>query len=110
VALGLGAQRLRRRLLFKIHDSADVCRVGLQLSDRERPYDFGYGFVDWGGDLDGFSLFDDPAVEGVNFYSAASDDVLEEAGATGSEGLGSGDEFCVELGGIGSVGDVDELL
>ena len=63
-----------------------------------------------GGDFDVLAALDDPAVEGVDFYSAAADHVLQQRGAAGAEGLGAGDQLGVELCGIAAVGDIDEAL
>ena len=63
-----------------------------------------------GGDFYVLAAVGDPAVEGVDFDSAAADHVLQQRGAAGAEGLGAGDQLCVELCGIAAVGDINEAL
>ena len=87
-----------------------ICGVGAERADGEGADDLGDRGVRWGGDFDVLAALDDPAVEGVDFYSAAADYVLQQRGAAGAEGLGAGDQLGVELCGIGAVGDIDEAL
>ena len=87
-----------------------ICGVGAERADGEGADDLGDRGVRWGGDFDVLAAVDDPAVEGVDFYSAAADHVLQQRGAAGAEGLGAGDQLGVELCGIAAVGDIDEAL
>ena len=87
-----------------------ICGVGAERAYGEAADDFGDRGVRWGGDFYLLAAVDDPAVEGVDFYSAAADHVLEQRGAAGAEGLCAGDQLGVELCGIAAVGDIDEAL
>ena len=88
----------------------EICGVGAQRADGEGADDLGDRGVRWGGDFDVLAALDDPAVEGVDFYAAAADDVLEQRGAAGAEGLGTGDQLGIELCRNAAVGDIDAAL
>ena len=91
-------------------DFLEIGGVGAEGADGEGADDFGDGVVAGGGDFYVLAAVYDPAVEGVDFYAAAADHVLQQRGAAGAEGLGAGDQLGVELCGIAAVGDIDEAL
>ena len=88
----------------------EICGVGAERADGEGADDLGDRGVRWGGDFDVLAALDDPAVEGVDLCAVVTDQVLQQRGAAGAEGLGAGDQLCIELCGIAAVGDIDESL
>ena len=88
----------------------EICGVGAEGAYGEGADDFGDGVVAGGGDFYVLAAVDDPAVEGVDFYSASADHVLQQGGATGAEGLGAGDQLGIELCGVAAVGDIEDGL
>ena len=88
----------------------EICGVGAEGAYGEGADDFGDGVVAGGGDFYVLAAVGDPAVEGVDLYAAAADDVLEQRGAAGAEGLGAGDQLGIALRGVAAAGDIDEPL
>ena len=91
-------------------DLLEVGGVGMEGAYGEAADDFGDGVVAGGGDFDVLAAVDDPAVEGVDFYAAAAEHVLQQRGAAGAEGLGAGDQLGIELCRNAAVGDINEPL